>query len=404
MELNYMGSKISNELNNKINLFIYTTKISASEDDVTWETISDIVNDKFDIELTGNACRKRYYRFVEANSLSVEEDLVVTELQPKSDQDIIQMLREKFGIDDSYSARKIKTTATDDRTWYGAEWVREEVTEDKLELILDMMQKHIPEYKKFYPIQFPGENLLVPILFDAHIDKHSLIGGKTYIQVVDEIIETALGLNLSIDRVLLVIGNDFGNTDNVQSNTTSGTPQHNSVHWARSIDIRCNYAVHAIEKFSSIANTDVVMVHGNHDRYSNQWLGKVLEAWFRNNSRVSVDNTADSRKYYLWNKNMFGFVHGNEETDYLLPALMATESPKKWGSSMYREVFTGHFHRKRNAYYPLDEQHGMTVRWMPALSGLDDWHKLKGFVGNKRAALGIVYNPDGYKMEYSVSV
>jgi len=282
--------------------------------------------------------------------------------------------------------------------------VKEDVNEDRLESILGMMQAHIPEYKEFYPLPPTDGNLLVPILFDAHIDKHSLIGGKNYIEVVDEIVETALGLNLSIDRVLLVVGNDFGNTDNIQNNTTAGTPQHNNVHWARSIDIRCDYAVRAIERFSSVANTDVVMVHGNHDRYSNQWLGKVLEAWFKDNPRVSVDNTADSRKYYLWNENMFGFVHGNEETDYLLPALMATEAPKKWGNSTHREVFTGHFHRKRNAYYPLDEQNGMTIRWMPALSGLDDWHKLKGFVGNKRAGLGIIYDPSGYKMEYSIAV
>lgn len=399
---------LSNEQNEAINLFIYDLRNNPGEQS-TWETISDIINDRFDVELSGNACRKRFERTAdrireEKESFKSESvDKQIVELDP-ANSDVIELLREKFGISQEYQPKRIKTTATNDKTWYGAEWIKEEVNEDKLESILDLIKTHTPNYSKFTPLSPASGNLLVPILFDAHIDKYSLNGGKPYPEVVDEMIETALGLNLSVDRVLFVVGNDFGNTDNVQSNTTSGTPQHNNEHWARSIDTRCKYAVEAVEKFSSIANTDVLMVHGNHDRYSNQWLGKVLESWFRGNSRVAVDNSPDSRKYYLWNENMFGFVHGNEETDYLLPALMATESPKNWGNSTYREVFTGHFHRKRNAYYPLDEQHGMTIRWMPALSGLDDWHKLKGFVGARRAGLGIVYAPDGYKMEYSVSV
>lgn len=405
------------ELNKLISEFIYNTK--TDNPDMTWDTLADVTNDEFSeyqTTLTGNAVRKRFKRFNDAydgnpiNSVKTPQSTIYNEKQVEleGDGDVIAKLREQFGISDEFIPRKIKTTSTDDKTWYGAEWVREAITEDKLQDVLEVIKQHIPTYHDFTLLKDTGETklsetLLVPILFDAHVDKSALNGGKTYIQVVSEMIETALRMNIIPDRILFVVGNDFGNTDNVWNQTTAGTPQENA-HWARGIDMRVKFAVNAVEAFASVANTDVVMVHGNHDRYSNQWLGEVLSAWFRNNSRVTVNNAPDSRKYYRWKSNMFGFVHGNEETDYLLPALMATEAPQMWGQSVYREVFTGHFHRKRNAYFPLDEQHGMTIRWMPALSGLDDWHKLKGFVGARRAGLGIVYNQSGYKMEYSIDV
>jgi hypothetical protein len=401
------------ELNKLISEFIYNTKVNNP--DMTWDTLADVTNDEFseyETTLTGNATRKRFKRFSEAYDGN-PSDVVKTPQSPiynekqvelEGNSDVIAQLRQQFGISDEFIPRKIKTTSTDDKTWYGAEWVREAVADDKLQAVIEFIENHRPKYLEFDEIEDNEESLLVPILYDAHVDKASLNGGKTYIAVVHEMIETALRYNINIGRVMFVIGNDFGNFDNVWGNTTAGTPQDNSFHWARSVDIRCQYAISAVESFASIANTDVIMVHGNHDRYSNKWLGKVLEAQFKDNVRVTVDNGDSPRKYYNWQQNCWGFVHGNEENPSMLPAIMATEYPNGYAFATYREVFTGHFHRKQSAFYPLTEQNGMTIRWMPALSGTDDWHNLKGYVGARRAGLGIVYGQNGYKMEYSIDV
>lgn len=381
-----------------------------------WREVAREVNKQLNTDLTGNACRKRYKRQLESGSdarYAQPETIVQVPVEINwntglenlvNDTDVVAQLRDQFGISEEFSPKKIKTTTSGDKTWYGAEWERQAVNEDKMEQVLDYIKQHAPTYSEFTPLNPTGGHLLVPILYDAHVDKATLNGGKTYIHVVQEMIETALGLGLQIDRVMFVIGNDFGNFDNVHGNTTSHTPQDNAYHWARAIDVRCRYAISAVEMFSSVANTDVVMVHGNHDRYSNQWLGKVLEAQFHNNHRVTVDNGHSPRKYYSWQSNCWGFVHGNEENPSMLPAIMATEYPAGYAFASYREVFTGHFHRKQGAYYPLTEQNGLTIRWMPALSGTDDWHNLKGYVGARRAGLGIIYNENGYKLEYSIDV
>jgi len=380
-----------------------------------WREIAREVNKQTGGELTGNACRKRYKRFnsgSDTNTPDMPEKLLQHDGlrldsllgSDSSGSDVISQLRDQFGVSDDYVPKRIKTTTSGDKTWYGAEWERQVVNEDKMEAVLEQIKQHAPTYSEFTPLKPVGGNLLVPILYDAHVDKAALNGGKTYIHVVQEMIETALGLGLQIDRVMFVVGNDFGNFDNVQGNTTAGTSQDNGYHWARAIDVRCRYAISAVEMFASVAPTDVIMVHGNHDRYSNQWLGKVLEAQFHNNQRVTVNNNHSPRKYYAWEANMWGFVHGNEENPAMLPAIMATEAAVQYAFASYREVFTGHFHRKQSAFYPLTEQNGLTIRWMPALSGVDDWHQLKGYVGARRAGLGVVYGPTGYKMEYSVDV
>ncbi len=56
----------NNELNEKINRFIYETKTNSDNGlNFTWDTIADMTNDHFsyhEVTLTGNACRKRYDR------------------------------------------------------------------------------------------------------------------------------------------------------------------------------------------------------------------------------------------------------------------------------------------------------------------------------------------------------
>jgi hypothetical protein len=398
---------LDNELNDRINLFIYQTK--TTDDKLTWSTVADIVNDALDIELTGNAVRKRFYRVSEtvgSNVPVVAKNPVVTTSAPVEtvpDSDLVTQLRQQFGVGDEYVPRKIKTTSTDDRTWQSVEWTREAVSENHLEHILEQIAAHAPKYTEFKALEKTGKHLLIPIMYDAHIGKRLIDGTQAdYSEVAKRLVEKAIAMNYDIDRIMFVVGNDFGNTDNVQDNTTAGTPQDVNTHWANAIDIRCEQAVKAIETFASVAQTDVIMIHGNHDRYSNHWLGRVLDAWFKNNERVVVNNSADSRKYYGWNRNMWGLSHGNEENPQMYPALMAVESSGLFAQATNREMFVGHFHRKQSSYYPLTETNGVTVRWMPALSGPDAWHKLKGYVGAKQQALGIVYNESGYDAEFAI--
>lgn len=69
---------LTNELNDRINLFIYENRGG-----VTWDVVADMVNDRFDIELTGNACRKRSKRFAE--NLGTTPQILIQKNTPESD-------------------------------------------------------------------------------------------------------------------------------------------------------------------------------------------------------------------------------------------------------------------------------------------------------------------------------
>lgn len=382
-----------------------------------WERIALDINNEFGTDYSSNAVRKKYQRHqkqlrkekkheeVETRGVFHSDSLAV------SDTNIQEVLSSEFGVDTSkFSPKRIKTTATaNGQQWFGIEWERKEIDDHSLDKLIQFLDDFTPPV--YSPDFFRSHNnnatdeghLLVPIMYDAHLDKASVDGYiPAYVNVAEKILTQAFRRNYNIQKILFVLGNDFGNTDNVLDQTSKGTPQRNSLNWSHSIDVRCEVAIKVIGMFSSVAPTDVIMVHGNHDRYSNKWLGRVVDAWFKNNPHVNVENGDAPRKYYAWESNMWGFVHGNEESDSLLPALMATESPQLFSNAKNKEVFAGHFHTKRSAYYPLNTNMGVTIRWMPALSGLDDWHRLKGYVGSSKEAIGIIYNKHGYDSEYSI--
>ena len=83
---------------------------------------------------------------------------------------------------------------------------------------------------------------------------------------------------------------------------------------------------------------------------------------------------------------------------------MATdiESKPMWSDTIYHEWHVGHVHRKKNVTYTviddktrlLTEDLGVTVRYLSSLTGTEEWHHKKGFVGVIKAADGFIWNDE----------
>jgi hypothetical protein len=130
-------------------------------------------------------------------------------------------------------------------------------------------------------------------------------------------------------------------------------------------------------------------------------MGKYLEAWFNNDSLVHIDCGASPRKYYRFGNVLLGLTHGGEEKESSLPMIMATDIASKplWSETKFHEWHLGHIHRKRNMNYtvldkgrPLNEDLGVTVRYLSSLTGTEEWHHKKGFVGCTKAADAFIWN------------
>jgi len=268
---------------------------------------------------------------------------------------------------------------------------------------------HAPTYQPITRPPVRGGHILVLSPADAHIGKGAWaaetgadMGIPEAVQAVRESVEalTADALPLGIAEIVLVIGNDFLQTDS-PGQTTSGTPVSTAGTYREAFAAARDLAIELVERLTTYAPVTVLCVPGNHDYLSVMHLSDVLAAWFRSAPDVTVDARPVNRKYFQRGRVLLGFTHGNEEKHSDLPQIMAHEQPQAWAASVCREWITGHFHKKASRHFlPLTESGGVIVRTISALSRSDEWHSRKGY-SSTPAAEAFVYHPEhGLKAQF----
>lgn len=296
--------------------------------------------------------------------------------------------------------------------------VARQSAQDAAELFRELVSKHSPRYRKVIrgKTLAGGENMAVVMdLFDLHIgmlawaeetlddDWDSQIGVALALDAVESITDRLLGMNIS--RIIFPIGNDLLHTDTtIQGKggaTTAGTPQDVDSRYLKMYRLAMHLMITIIDRLREIAPVDVIVVPGNHDRERMAYMGEAIYAWYRNDTEVTVDNSASLRKYTVFGKTLLGFTHGKDEKPETLPMIMAQECREAWAVTDYRVFHTGHIHRKRKMLtVTTDTYTGVEVITMPSLTPPESWHAMKGFIGGGRAAechiIGENSGPCGY--------
>jgi hypothetical protein len=266
-------------------------------------------------------------------------------------------------------------------------------------------------------IAHPKKKYLLELsLPDLHIGKLSWedesgenydtkIAIERYNQSVAKLLDHVRHYKNEIEEILLPIGNDLFNIDNKNNMTTAGTPQHVDSRWQQMFQKAKGLLINNINDLMQIAPVRVLMVSGNHDMQTVFYLGSVLEAYYRNTDKVTIDNSPTQRKYHSYGINLIGFTHGNEEKHQELGLIMATEKPQEWAASKCRQFHLGHFHsRKTTKYLDVQEFQGFTVRVLPSLSGTDAWHNSKGYMSMKSAVAYLYSKDNGLVAEFSHNI
>jgi len=257
-------------------------------------------------------------------------------------------------------------------------------------------------------------NLLEVAIFDLHLGKLAW-GGETgenydtkiarerFLYAIQDLLHTANRFPYS--RILFPVGNDFFNSDTIFNTTTQGTQQDEDLRWQKTFNVGVRLLVDGINMLMQTGRPiDVLVIPGNHDFERSFYIGKFLEAWFNEDPNVSINTGASPRKYYRFGKVLLGFTHGSEEKEGSLPMIMANdiESKPMWSETLYHEFHVGHIHRKRDMKYSatldkvrvLNEDLGVTVRYLSSLTGTEEWHHKKGFIGAIKAADGFIWNDE----------
>ena len=252
-----------------------------------------------------------------------------------------------------------------------------------------------------------SNNLLEICLFDTHFNKYVWheetddrydveIAEKRFLNAITTFVDRAKGFGFN--KILFPIGNDFFNSDGMGNLTTAGTPQDNQLLWHQAFRRGVKLIKDAIYLLKQNGvSVDVLIIPGNHDYANSFYLGEYLSAWFKDDELVFIDNSPNPRKYYSYGEVLLGFTHGSEEKRDSLPMLMANEK-NLWAKSKYREWHLGHFHRKKNFKHTIlhkglevDEEDGMTIRYLSSLAGTDSWHNKKGYITNQKAGDGFIW-------------
>jgi hypothetical protein len=228
---------------------------------------------------------------------------------------------------------------------------------------------------------------------------------QRYNETVDELLSRIVPYQDQIEEIIIPVGNDLINIDNMSNKTTAGTDQRVDSRWQQMFNKAKEVVIKNINKLAAIAPVKAIMVSGNHDYQTVYYLGCVLEAYYANSQNVFIDNSAEQRKYHEYGINMIGFTHGNEEKQAELINIMSTQMPEMWGRTRYREMHLGHFHsRKTVKYLDVQEYQGGIVRVLPSLSGTDDWHNRKGYMSVKSGVCFLYDKHTGLVAEYTHSI
>lgn len=259
------------------------------------------------------------------------------------------------------------------------------------ESVLADMAAHAPRYAGVrYVGPRDGERHMLEVCpFDLHIgmlawgpeagvDYDSEIAERVLMNAVERILARASGY--PIERILLPLGNDWLHADGTIAGsggqTARGTPLDVDTRHTKMFTTGRRIAVALVDELRQTAPVEVVVVPGNHDEATAFYMGDVLDAWYRNDAHVTVDNGPQPRKYKTYGQTLLGFTHGHQAKHDKLPLLMATESPREWADTVYHEWHVGHLHRKGET---ITEDAGTRTRVIPSLAAEDSWHAGSGY-------------------------
>jgi hypothetical protein len=178
------------------------------------------------------------------------------------------------------------------------------------------------------------------------------------------------------ETALICFLGDFFHSDNNQNRTArSGAALDVDTRWSKVLRAGVNIAVELISLALSKHKTVHVIVEiGNHDDHSAVMLAVCLDAFFRNDPRITIDLSPARFHYYRFGANLIGVHHGDLVKPMQLPGVMAADRPEDWGQTKHRAWYTGHIHTQTR--YDLA---GCEVESFRILPPRDAWSQSMGY-------------------------
>lgn len=221
--------------------------------------------------------------------------------------------------------------------------------------------------------------------FETGEDYNSQIAVQRVKDGVSSIIQKSKGFN--IDKIILIVGNDVLNTDNVKNQTTKGTQQDTHLKWFDAFIMAKQLYIDIIQTLVSIADIEIVYNVSNHDEMSGFFLMDSLYSWYNSHENIEFNRSPSHRKYTTYGNNLIGTTHGDGAKQNDLPLLMCHEASKHWHNCKHRYWFTHHVHHKTSK-----DIMSVQIESLRSPSPADSWHHKSGYQHSPLAIEGFIFH------------
>lgn len=197
---------------------------------------------------------------------------------------------------------------------------------------------------------------------------------------------------MDIDRLIILLGSDFFNSDCYGFTTQHKHKQDNSMNFKDMFSTGLSLCVDLINKATELnVDTHIIFISGNHGNNEDYMLGKCLEAYFRGINGINVSCSSEPREYIQYHNTLIGFTHGDKEKKNNLGNLMAIED-NRWSNTNHHIWITGHNHQVKES---IIEENGVTIYTCPSLVLNDEYTAGKGYSSKKRVMGFIIDKNNG---------
>lgn len=274
-----------------------------------------------------------------------------------------------------------------------------EQVRDILHTTAETLSKDIPRVEAVKPPLFvDGDMLSQYTLTDYHIGCYAWSGEgreEWNTKIAEDMLvkwfASAIQSAPNSDTAILAQLGDFLHYDGLAAITpTSGHILDSDVRFQEMVAV----AVRAVRKIVEMLlkkhkNVHIIMAEGNHDISSSIWLRVLFQAFYEDEPRVTVDNSALPFYAYEWGKTSLYYHHGHKMKFKELAPNMVANFPELYGRTIYRYGHCGHYHHKE--VDGILETKLMVSEMHPTLAARDA-HASRGSYFSQRGASVINYH------------
>lgn len=209
-------------------------------------------------------------------------------------------------------------------------------------------------------------------------------------------------------KIFFVLGNDFMHAENISATTPmSGNHLEVDGRFPKIASMAMQTIIEAINMCRSVAPVEIKWIPGNHDQTSSFWLSLIMDAYYKNDKYITVDNTPSHKKATLWGNLLVSWIHNAAGRRQMASVNMIPQLwPELWSKSIYRELHVGHHHKKNQTkIIPIETVGGTVIRQIPALSRIDYWHADNLFMDAVPAGESLLWSKkDGVVAHYTTNI